>query len=161
MSILVTGGAGYIGTHTCVELLNAGYEIVVVDNYYNSKPEALKRVREITGKDFPAYDVDCCDEKALDEVFAKHDIDAIIHFAGYKAVGESTQKPLEYYDNNLNSTLVLCRLMKKHNVKRIIFSSSATVYGSPKTVPITEDFPPLAHAVPDRQAGRKSEAKRS
>ena len=141
MSILVTGGAGYIGTHTCVELLNAGYEIVVVDNYYNSKPEALKRVREITGKDFPAYDVDCCDEKALDEVFAKHDIDAIIHFAGYKAVGESTQKPLEYYDNNLNSTLVLCRLMKKHNVKRIIFSSSATVYGSPKTVPITEDFP--------------------
>ena len=141
MSILVTGGAGYIGTHTCVELLNAGYEIVVVDNYYNSKPEALKRVREITGKDFPAYDVDCCDEKALDEVFAKHDSDAIIHFAGYKAVGESTQKPLEYYDNNLNSTLVLCRLMKKHNVKRIIFSSSATVYGSPKTVPITEDFP--------------------
>ena len=141
MSILVTGGAGYIGTHTCVELLNAGYEIVVVDNYYNSKPEAFKRVREITGKDFPAYDVDCCDEKALDEVFAKHDIDAIIHFAGYKAVGESPQKPLEYYDNNLNSTLVLCRLMKKHNVKRIIFSSSATVYGSPKTVPITEDFP--------------------
>lgn len=141
MSILVTGGAGYIGSHTCVELLNAGYDIVVVDNYYNSKPESLKRVREITGKDFPNYEVDCCDEKGLDEVFAKHDIDSVIHFAGYKAVGESTQKPLEYYDNNLNSTLVLCRLMKKHGVKRIIFSSSATVYGSPETVPITESFP--------------------
>ncbi len=141
MSILVTGGAGYIGSHTCVELLNAGYDVVVVDNYYNSKPEALKRVKEITGKTFDAYEVDCCDEAALDKVFSSHSIDAVIHFAGYKAVGESTQKPLEYYDNNLNSTLTLCRLMRKHGVKKIIFSSSATVYGSPETVPINESFP--------------------
>lgn len=141
MSILVTGGAGYIGTHTCVELLNAGYDIVVIDNYYNSKPEALRRVKAITGKDFPAYAIDCCDEAKLDEVFSKHDIDSVIHFAGYKAVGESTRKPLEYYDNNLNSTLTLCRQIKKHGVKKLIFSSSATVYGSPKTVPIDESFP--------------------
>ena len=128
MSILVTGGAGYIGSHTCVELLNAGYDVVVVDNYYNSKPEALNRVKKITGKTFDAYDVDCCDEAAMDKVFTNHTIDAVIHFAGYKAVGESTQKPLEYYDNNLNSTLTLCRLMRTHGVQKIIFAASATVY---------------------------------
>ena len=142
MSILVTGGAGYIGTHTCIELLSAGYEIVVVDNYYNSKPEALARVRAISGRDFASYEIDCCDEAALDSVMESHpDIDTVIHFAGYKAVGESTQKPLEYYDNNLNSTLTLCRCMRRHGVKRIIFSSSATVYGSSERVPITEDSP--------------------
>ncbi|MBZ4646716.1 MAG: galE [Clostridia bacterium] len=141
MSILVTGGAGYIGSHTCVELLNAGYDIVVVDNFSNSKPEALKRVKEITGKDFRFYEVDILDKKELEKVFSENDIEAVIHFAGLKAVGESVEIPLKYYHNNITGTLVLCEVMKKYGVKKMVFSSSATVYGNPKSVPITEDFP--------------------
>ncbi|MDG4658558.1 UDP-glucose 4-epimerase GalE [Ectobacillus antri] len=139
--ILVTGGAGYIGTHTCVELLEAGYEIVVVDNFSNSKPEALQRVMELTEKTFPFYDVDLLDRSALEEVFQKYDIEAVIHFAGLKAVGESVAKPLYYYHNNITGTLVLCDVMKQFDVKKLVFSSSATVYGMPETVPISEDFP--------------------
>ena len=142
MSILVTGGAGFIGSHTAVELLNAGYDIVVVDNYVNSSPRALDRIREITGRDFAAYEVDLCDKTALERVFVKHpEIDSAIHFAGLKAVGESVQKPGMYYYNNLVSTLNLVEMLSKYNAKRIVFSSSATVYGMPKTVPICEDFP--------------------
>ena len=141
MKVLITGGAGYIGSHTCVELLNAGHEIIVVDNFSNSKPEVLIRISEITGKDFKFYEIDVRDQKELEKVFQENDIDAVIHFAGLKAVGESVEKPLEYYDNNLGSTLMLCEVMKKYGVKRIVFSSSATVYGKPKRVPITEDFP--------------------
>ena len=142
MSILITGGAGFIGSHTAVEFLNAGYDIVVVDNYCNSSPKALDRIKEITGKDFPAYEVDLCDKAAFERVFVENpDIDSAIHFAGLKAVGESVQKPGLYYYNNLVSTLNLLELLAKYDAKRIVFSSSATVYGMPKTVPIREDFP--------------------
>lgn len=141
MKILVTGGAGYIGSHTCVELLNAGYEIVVVDNLCNSSQESLKRVEKITGKGLAFYQVDLLDEVALENVFCKEHFDAVIHFAGLKSVGESVKKPLEYYHNNITGTLILCKLMRKYRVKNIVFSSSATVYGDPATVPITEDFP--------------------
>ena len=142
MSILITGGAGFIGSHTAVEFLNAGYEIVVVDNLCNSSAKSLERVKEITGKDFPFYRVDLCDKDALEKVFVENpEIDSAIHFAGLKAVGESVQKPGWYYYNNLVSTLNLVELMSKYNAKRIVFSSSATVYGMPKTVPISEDFP--------------------
>ncbi len=141
MSILVTGGAGYIGSHTCVELLNAGYEIIVVDNLINSSAKALERVEEITGKKFAFYNVDLLDKTALDNIFEKESIDSVIHFAGLKAVGESVSMPLEYYYNNITGTLVLCEVMRKHGIKDIVFSSSATVYGDPETVPIKEDFP--------------------
>jgi UDP-glucose 4-epimerase len=141
MRILVTGGAGYIGSHTCVELLNAGYDVTVVDNLSNSKEEAIKRVKEITGKQPNFNKVDLLDKKALNKVFAKSKIDAVIHFAGLKAVGESVQIPLRYYHNNITGTLMLCEVMKEHDVKNIVFSSSATVYGDPHKVPITEDFP--------------------
>lgn len=141
MAILVTGGAGYIGSHTSVELLNRGEEIVIVDNFSNSKPQVLDRIKTITGKDFKFYEIDVLDKDALDKVFSENDITEVIHFAGYKAVGESVAKPIMYYHNNLTSTFMLCEVMAKHNVKRIVFSSSATVYGNPKTVPITEDFP--------------------
>ncbi len=140
MAILVTGGAGYIGSHTCVELLNAGHEIVVVDNFVNSSPEACGRVREITGKDFPLEECDICDEKSLDAVFGKYSIDAVIHFAGLKAVGESCVKPLMYYDNNIGGTLSLLKVMKAHGVKTIVFSSSATVYGSKNSAPFNEEM---------------------
>jgi UDP-glucose 4-epimerase len=141
MAILVTGGAGYIGSHTCVELLNAGYQIIVLDNFSNSKPESLKRVKEITGKDFTFYEVDLLDRNGVEEVFATNQIEAVIHFAGLKAVGESIEIPLHYYHNNINGTLILCGVMKKNGVKNLVFSSSATVYGMPERVPITEDFP--------------------
>ncbi len=141
MAILITGGAGYIGSHTMVEFLEAGRELVVVDNFLNSKPEALERVRKITGKDFKFYQVDLLDYDALDKVFEENDIDSCIHFAGLKAVGESCLKPLYYYHNNITGTLNLCNIMQKHGAKRIVFSSSATVYGNPASVPITEDFP--------------------
>ena len=142
MSILVTGGAGYIGSHTCVELLNAGYDIVVVDNLSNSCEESLNRVEQITGKKVPFIKADLCDVAATEAVFAQHpNITAVIHFAGLKAVGESVRKPLEYYTNNLVSTLVLLNAMRDHGVKNFVFSSSATVYGDPASVPILESFP--------------------
>jgi UDP-glucose 4-epimerase len=141
MSVLVTGGAGYIGSHACVELLNAGYDIVVVDNFSNSKPEALKRVKEITGRDFKSYAVDLLDREGLERVFSENRIEAVIHFAGLKAVGESVAVPLKYYYNNITGTIILCEVMAMHGVKKIVFSSSATVYGNPKSVPIKEDFP--------------------
>ncbi|MBQ9797413.1 MAG: UDP-glucose 4-epimerase GalE [Clostridia bacterium] len=141
MSILITGGAGFIGSHTAVEFLNAGYDIVIVDNYCNSSPRAIERIKEITGKDFRTYEVDLCDKVALEQVFVENpEITSAIHFAGLKAVGESVAKPGLYYYNNLLSTLNLVDLMSKYNAKNIVFSSSATVYGSPKTVPIREDF---------------------
>lgn len=141
MSILVTGGAGYIGSHTCVELLSAGYDIVVVDNFVNSKPEAVENIRKISGKDFKFYEADLIDRGAVEKIFEENDIDVVIHFAGLKAVGESVSQPIRYYHNNIESTLVLCDVMAKHNCKKIVFSSSATVYGDPASVPITEDFP--------------------
>lgn len=141
MSILVTGGAGYIGSHTCIELLNAGNDVIVVDNLMNSKEEALKRVMKITGKTLKFHKVDLLDEKALDEVFSENNIEAVIHFAGLKAVGESVAMPLSYYNNNITGTLHLCNIMKKHNVRNLVFSSSATVYGDPHAMPITESFP--------------------
>ena len=140
-SVLVTGGAGYIGSHTLVQLLDAGYDVVVVDNLCNSKYEALKRVEEITGKTVKFYEADIRDEDAISKVFENEQIGSVIHFAGLKAVGESVEIPLAYYQNNITGTLVLCEAMKKHNVKNIVFSSSATVYGDPATVPIKEDFP--------------------
>lgn len=140
MNILVTGGLGYIGSHTCVELLDAGYDIVVVDNLYNADISVKDRIEKITGKTFKFYENDVCDEAALEKIFSENKIDAVIHFAAYKAVGESVQLPLKYYENNLTSTIKLCKVMKKHNVKAFVFSSSATVYGSPKTLPIREDF---------------------
>lgn len=137
MSILVTGGAGFIGSHTCVELLNAGYEVVVVDNLYNSSKEALKRVEEITGKSVKFYEADIRDKEAMNAIFDKEtDVESVIHFAGLKAVGESVAKPIEYYDNNIAGTLVLCDVMRNHGVKNIIFSSSATIYGDPAFIPI-------------------------
>jgi len=141
MAILVTGGAGYIGSHTCVELLNAGYEIIIVDNFSNSKPEVLKRIEELSQKSFKFYQVDLLEQEKLEQVFAANNIEAVIHFAGLKAVGESVQVPLSYYHNNLTGTFILCKLMEKYGVKKIVFSSSATVYGNPKNVPILEDFP--------------------
>ena len=141
MSVLVTGGAGFIGSHTCVELLNSGEEIVVLDNFCNSKPEVLDKIRQLTGKDFKFYEADLLDPDGVEKVFAENDIEIVIHFAGLKAVGESVQKPLKYYHNNITGTLILCEAMKRHNVKKIVFSSSATVYGNPHTVPIKEDFP--------------------
>lgn len=141
MAILVTGGAGYIGSHTCVELLNAGYDVVVVDNLCNSCKEALDRVQEITGKTLKFYEVDILDREGLTKVFEAEQIDSVIHFAGLKAVGESVAKPLEYYHNNITGTLVLCDVMCSHGVKSIVFSSSATVYGTPAFVPITEECP--------------------
>ena len=141
MKILVTGGAGYIGSHTCVELLEAGHDIVVVDNLSNSCEKALDEVKKITGKDFPFYKCDILDYDGLTKVFDENEVEAVIHFAGLKAVGESVSKPLEYYHNNMTGTFNLVRVMKEHNVFNIVFSSSATVYGSPETVPIREDFP--------------------
>lgn len=142
MSILVTGGAGYIGSHTCVELLNAGYDVVVVDNLYNAKKIALDRVEKITGKKVKFYEVDICDEAALTKVFeAEPKVTAVIHFAGYKAVGESVEKPIMYYYNNIFGTLTLLHTMRKFGVKDIVFSSSATVYGNPAQIPITEECP--------------------
>ncbi len=144
MAILVTGGAGYIGSHTCVELLNEGYEVVVIDNLSNSSYVAIKRVEELTGKSISFYEGDILDEKILEKIFENERIESVIHFAGYKAVGESVAKPLMYYHNNVQGTVNLCKVMSKYNVKNIVFSSSATVYGVPKTVPITEEFPTSA-----------------
>jgi UDP-glucose 4-epimerase len=141
MNILVTGGAGFIGSHACVELLQAGHEVIVVDNLSNSKEETLVRVQDISGKNLVFHKVDLMDQKGLEKVFASHEIDAVIHFAGLKAVGESVEKPLHYFHNNLTGTLTLLEVMKNQGVKNIIFSSSATVYGDPPTVPVTEDFP--------------------
>lgn len=141
MKVLVTGGAGYIGSHTVVELLQEGKDLIIVDNFSNSNPIVLDRIRQITNKDFKFYKIDITDEKALEIVFKENQIDSVIHFAAYKAVGESVEKPLEYYTNNLVNTLTVLNLMKKYNVKNFVFSSSATVYGDPHTCPITEDFP--------------------
>lgn len=141
MAILVTGGTGYIGSHTCVELLQAGNEVIIVDNFSNSKEELLGRIEEITGKNCTLYKQDLLDREALDAIFAKHDIDVVIHFAGLKAVGESVEKPLQYYHNNVTGTLILCQVMQAHGVKKIVFSSSATVYGAQERVPLTEDMP--------------------
>lgn len=141
MSILVTGGAGFIGSHTCVELLNAGYHVVVVDNLCNSSRESIARIEQITSQKITFYENDLLDKEALNVIFRKEDITAVIHFAALKAVGESVAKPLEYYSNNLTGTLMLCEVMQKYGVKNMIFSSSATVYGRPVSVPIKEDFP--------------------
>ena len=139
MAVLLPGGAGYIGSHTAVELLNSGKEIVIIDNFSNSKATVLENIKKITGKDFKFYEMDYRDREKLDKVFSENDIEAVLNFAGYKAVGESVQKPIEYYDNNINGALALLEVMKKHNVKKFIFSSSATVYGDPETIPITEN----------------------
>ncbi|GAB6432091.1 MULTISPECIES: UDP-glucose 4-epimerase GalE [Bacillus] len=141
MAILITGGAGYIGSHTCIELLNNNYKIIVVDNLSNSSIESLNRVKEITGKQFEFYKESVLNREKMNEIFLRNNIEAVIHFAGFKAVGESTAIPLTYYYNNIISTIILCDVMQKHNVKKFIFSSSATVYGVPKTSPITEEFP--------------------
>ncbi|WP_423409235.1 UDP-glucose 4-epimerase GalE [Heyndrickxia sp. MSNUG] len=141
MPILVTGGAGYIGSHTCVELLNAGYEIIVLDNLLNSKRESLNRISEITGKSFPFYKINLLNEGEIEQVFIENDIEAVIHFAGLKAVGESVRLPLRYYHNNITGTINLLNIMKKYDVNRLVFSSSATVYGMPEKVPISEEFP--------------------
>ncbi len=141
MAILLTGGAGYIGTHTALEVAASGVSLVIVDNLVNSLPEAVKRAEALAGTKFPFYQVDVADETALEQVFSEHPIEAVIHFAGLKAVGESVEKPLEYYENNLGSTLTLLKVMRRHGCKRIVFSSSATVYGTPETVPITEEMP--------------------
>lgn len=141
MAILVTGGAGYIGSHTVIELQNAGYDVVVMDNLSNSSEVALERVQEITGNPLTFYKADILDREATEEIFSKEKIEAVIHFAGLKAVGESVQKPWEYYNNNITGTLILLDVMRKHNVKNIIFSSSATVYGEPEKVPVTEETP--------------------
>ena len=141
MVVLLAGGAGYIGSHTAVELINAGHEVVIVDDYSNSCPESIKRVEEITGKSIVSYEADVKDKAALNKIFAENDIDCVIHFAGLKAVGESVQKPWEYYENNISGTLTLVDVMRKHGVKNIIFSSSATVYGNPAVIPITEECP--------------------
>ena len=140
MAILLPGGAGYIGSHTAIELLNAGKEIIIIDNFSNSKPEVLEKIKEITGKDFKFYEIDYLNRKELEKVFEENEIEAVLNFAGYKAVGESVKKPIEYYTNNISGALVLLDTMKKYNVKKFIFSSSATVYGEPEKVPITEEF---------------------
>ncbi len=139
MAILLPGGAGYIGSHTAVELLNAGKEIVIIDNFSNSKPEVLEAIKKITGKDFKFYEIDYKDRISLDKVFRENEIEAVMNFAGYKAVGESVKKPLEYYQNNIEGAISLLQVMKKYDVKKFIFSSSATVYGDPEIIPITED----------------------
>lgn len=139
MKILVTGGLGYIGSHTCVELSKENHELIIVDNLSNSKEEVLDRLEKITDVRYKLYKYDLTDKEKVEEIFEDNKIDAVIHFAGLKAVGESTEKPVEYYSNNLISTLNLLEVMKKHNVKKFIFSSSATVYGTPKIVPITEE----------------------
>jgi len=141
MAILITGGAGFIGSHTIVQLLEAGRELVVLDNFSNSKPVVLDRIREITGKDFRFYEADLLDREAIDRIFSENKIESVIHFAGLKAVGESVSLPLRYYHNNLTGTFNLCEIMQKYGAKRIVFSSSATVYGKPESVPIREDFP--------------------
>ncbi|MCH7666937.1 MAG: SDR family NAD(P)-dependent oxidoreductase [Acidobacteria bacterium] len=141
MNILVTGGAGYIGSHTCLELLESGYSVVVVDNLSNAKEESLRRVRALTGKDLAFHRVDLLDTAALGLVFAEHEIDAVIHFAAFKAVGESVSNPLKYYRNNVTGTVNLCETMARCGVKNMVFSSSATVYGQPQSVPIDESFP--------------------
>ncbi|QOV19560.1 UDP-glucose 4-epimerase GalE [Blautia liquoris] len=141
MSILVTGGAGYIGSHTCVELLNEGYDVVIVDNLYNSSKKAVERIEKITGRQVTFYEEDLLDKEKIDYIFDVENIDAVIHFAGLKAVGESVHKPLEYYHNNITGTVNLCDVMRSHDVKKIIFSSSATVYGDPAQIPITEECP--------------------
>ncbi len=141
MAILLPGGAGYIGSHTAVELLNAGKEIVIIDNFSNSKPEVLDKIKQITGKNFKFYEMDYSNKEELNKVFTENKIDAVLNFAGYKAVGESVKKPIEYYMNNISGALVLLDVMRAHNCKKFIFSSSATVYGDPATVPITEEFP--------------------
>lgn len=141
MNVLITGGAGYIGSHTCVELLNSGYDIIVMDNYCNSSPEVIKKIEALTNKKFPAYECDMLDYGAFEKIFKENKIDAVIHFAGLKAVGESVEKPVEYYHNNLSGTLNLLRLMKKYKVYGFVFSSSATVYGMNNKAPFTEDMP--------------------
>lgn len=141
MKILVTGGTGYIGSHTAVELLNSGYEIVIIDNFSNSKSDVLDKIKLITNKDFKFYEGDVCNKDLLRKIFNENKIDAVIHFAGYKAVGESVKKPIMYYRNNIDSTLSLIEVMNEFNCKKIVFSSSATVYGNPTTLPIKEDFP--------------------
>ena len=148
MAVLLTGGAGYIGSHICIELLQAGMDVVVIDNFSNSKPEAVRRVQQITGKKYPVYPEDLRDRAAVEKIFAENTIDCVIHLAGSKAVGESVQKPILYYDNNLVSTLVLCDVMRAHGCKKIIFSSSATVYGAPEQVPVTEETPVSADTTP-------------
>ena len=141
MRILTTGGAGYIGSHTCLELLQEGYDVTVVDNLSNANEESLKRVQQISGHSLPFYKVDLLDKAALTSVFRNQEIDAVVHFAGLKAVGESTEIPLRYHHNNVTGTLILLEVMKEFGVKTIVFSSSATLYGDPQEVPITEDFP--------------------
>jgi len=141
MTVLVTGGAGYIGSHTVIELLNSGNQVIIVDNFYNSQPEVLKRIKELSGKDFKFYEVDVLNKEDLTKVFEENKIDSVIHFAGYKAVGESVEKPLEYYHNNLTSTFKLCEVMKKFGVKNLVFSSSATVYGLNNISPLKEELP--------------------
>ena len=140
MAVLVTGGAGYIGSHTCVELMNAGIDVVIVDNFYNCKKSSIDRIKALVGRDFPYYECDIRDREGLDEIFKKEKIDSVIHFAGLKAVGESVQKPLEYFDNNITGTLVLLNVMRKNGCKKIVFSSSATVYGTKNISPLTEDM---------------------
>ena len=144
MSILLTGGAGYIGSHTCVTFLNAGYDVVVADNFCNSKPEAVKRVEEIAGKKVPLYAIDVADKRALDELFQKENIESVVHFAGLKAVGESCEVPLKYTLDRVFVTLTLMEVMEDHNVKKIVFSSSATVYGVPEKFPLTKRWPQAA-----------------
>lgn len=141
MSILVAGGTGYIGSHTCIELINAGYEVIIVDNFCNSKPEVLKRIEELSNAKPKFYEVDVLDREALSKVFDENNIEAVINFAGLKAVGESVEKPIEYYNNNITGTLVLCDVMRKYNVKKLVFSSSATVYGMKNKVPFNEEMP--------------------
>lgn len=141
MAILLPGGAGYIGSHTAVELLNSGKEIIIIDNFSNSKPEVLDKIKKITGKDFKFYEMDYSNKDELNKVFTENKIDAVLNFAGFKAVGESVKKPIEYYMNNISGALVLLDVMRVHNCKKFIFSSSATVYGDPATMPITEEFP--------------------
>lgn len=141
MKILVTGGAGFIGSHTVIELLENNYEVIIVDNFYNSSQEVLDNIKKITNKEFKFYNVDILDEEKFEKVFAENRIDGVIHFAAYKAVGESIEKPIEYYHNNLTGTLILTRLMKKYDVKKFVFSSSATVYGPNNISPLIEDMP--------------------
>ena len=141
MSILVTGGTGYIGSHTCIELLKNNEDIIIVDNLSNSKKEMIEKIKQISRKDFKFYQVDLLDEKNMEEIFKENEIDEVMHFAGLKAVGESVKKPIEYYHNNITGTLILLKLIKKYDCKKMVFSSSATVYGIPKTVPIKEEFP--------------------
>ena len=141
MTVLVTGGAGYIGSHTVIELLNSGNQVIIVDNFYNSQPEVLKRIKELSGKDFKFYEADVLNREELTKIFEENKIDSVIHFAGYKAVGESVEKPLEYYHNNLTSTFILCEVMKKFGVKNLVFSSSATVYGLNNISPLKEELP--------------------